>query len=139
MRLASVVRPGFLLLENVGALINRGLSDVLRTLAESGYDAEWQVLRASDVGLPHRRERCFIIAYPNKVDGKKRLGAKRDWPQEIFASNPRQRLAVRIQAADQFVGVDDGLSCGVYRSRGEGVGNAVAVKVAEYIGKMLPL
>ena len=34
-------------------------------LADIGYDAEWGTFRASDVGAPHRRERLFIIAYPD--------------------------------------------------------------------------
>jgi site-specific DNA-cytosine methylase len=36
----------------------------LGSLAEIGYDAVWQDIRASDVGAPHRRERIWIIAYP---------------------------------------------------------------------------
>lgn len=52
-------------MENVGALTFRGLDRVLGSLAEIRYDAEWQDIRASDVGAPHRRERIWIIAYPN--------------------------------------------------------------------------
>ena len=39
---------------------------MLGTLAEIGYDAEWQDIRASDMGAPHKRERIWIIAYPQK-------------------------------------------------------------------------
>lgn len=49
--------------ENVAALVTRGLDTVLGGLAQSGYDALWFTLRASDVGAPHRRERLFIIAW----------------------------------------------------------------------------
>ncbi len=42
------------------------MGTVLADLAEVGYDAEWQVLAASDYGAPHRRERIFIVAYPCK-------------------------------------------------------------------------
>jgi DNA (cytosine-5)-methyltransferase 1 len=59
------VRPRFAIMENVGALTFRGLTDVLGSLAEIGYDAEWQDIRAEDVGAPHRRERIWIIAYPS--------------------------------------------------------------------------
>jgi site-specific DNA-cytosine methylase len=51
-------------MENVGALTVRGLDRVLGSLAEIGYDAVWQDIRASDVGAPHRRERIWIVAYP---------------------------------------------------------------------------
>lgn len=40
------------------------MGEVLRDVAESGYDAEWTVLRAADYGAPHIRERVFIMAYP---------------------------------------------------------------------------
>ena len=63
-RLIGELRPRFAIMENVGALAFRGLDSVLGSLAALGYDAEWQDIRASDVGAPHRRERIWIIAYP---------------------------------------------------------------------------
>lgn len=63
-RLIGELRPRYAVMENVGALAIRGLDRVLGSLAEVGYDAEWQDLRASDVGAPHRRERLWIVAYP---------------------------------------------------------------------------
>lgn len=42
----------------------RALGAVLADLARLGFDAEWQVVRASDVGAPHQRERCFLLAWP---------------------------------------------------------------------------
>jgi DNA (cytosine-5)-methyltransferase 1 len=61
----SVLRPRWVILENVRGHISLGLKEVLQGLAEQGYDARWQVVRASDVGAPHQRARLFIIAYPN--------------------------------------------------------------------------
>ena len=63
-RLIGELRPRYAIMENVGALTFRGLGAVLGSLAEIGYDAEWQDIRASDVGAPHRRERIWIVAYP---------------------------------------------------------------------------
>lgn len=63
-RIISELRPKYAIMENVGALTFRGLDAVLGSLAEIGYDAEWQDIRASDVGAPHRRERIWIVAYP---------------------------------------------------------------------------
>jgi len=57
------LRPKLVLVENVPMLLNRGMGIVLGTLAEAGYDAEWFVLSASEVGACHKRERVFIIAY----------------------------------------------------------------------------
>jgi len=66
-RLIGELRPRYAIMENVGALTNRGLDRVLGSLAEIGYDAEWQDIRASDVGAPHRRERIWIVAYPTSI------------------------------------------------------------------------
>ena len=44
----------------------RALGAVLGDLADIGYDAKWQGVRASDAGAPHNRFRVFIIAYPAK-------------------------------------------------------------------------
>ena len=57
-----VLRPGRVVLENVAGHLSLGFGDVLGDLAESGFDAEWCVLRASDVGAPHQRARLFIVA-----------------------------------------------------------------------------
>ena len=59
------IRPRYALIENVPALLSRGIDTVLRDLAEAGYDAEWFTLCASDFGALHRRERIFIVAYPD--------------------------------------------------------------------------
>ncbi|HVZ89599.1 MAG TPA: DNA cytosine methyltransferase [Polyangia bacterium] len=62
-RVLGVLRPGIAFIENVAALVARGLDRVLRDLAEIGFDAEWTCVRASDVGAPHRRDRIFVLAY----------------------------------------------------------------------------
>lgn len=81
----NTLRPKYIIIENVRGLLSakasgdmeycktcmgdnpenvmRALSVVLADLAESGYDAVWQDLRASDVGAPHQRQRIFIVAY----------------------------------------------------------------------------
>lgn len=61
----SRIRPGIVILENVRGHLTLGFKEVLKDLTEIGYDARWQIIRASDVGAPHRRERLFIIANPN--------------------------------------------------------------------------
>lgn len=57
-----VLRPRLALFENVAGHVSLGLDVVLRDLAEAGFDAQWGVIRASDVGAPHQRERLFILA-----------------------------------------------------------------------------
>lgn len=62
IRIACEIRPRFIVLENVSALLNRGLDRVLGELAQIGFDAEWHCIPASAVGAPHQRDRVFIIA-----------------------------------------------------------------------------
>ena len=62
IRVVELLRPRWLLLENVAALLNRGLDEVLGTLASIGFYAEWHCLQAADFGAPHLRDRVFIIA-----------------------------------------------------------------------------
>lgn len=62
VRLAGDIRPQFLILENVSALLGRGLGDVLGDLAALGYDAEWHCIPAAAIGAPHRRDRIWILA-----------------------------------------------------------------------------
>ena len=63
IRLAGEIRPDVIVLENVSALLSRGLGDVLGDLAALGYDAEWHCIPASYVGAHHRRDRIWIIAH----------------------------------------------------------------------------
>ena len=43
----------------------RALGAVLGDLSDLGYDARWSTVSAASAGAPHRRERVFIVAYPN--------------------------------------------------------------------------
>src|SRR3990167_7782710 len=63
-RAISVLRPPYVVAENVSALLFRGMGRVLGDLSEIGYDAEWEVISASALGAVHKRERVFILAYP---------------------------------------------------------------------------
>ncbi len=65
-RIIGEVRPKYAVVENVPALLTRGLERVLGDLAEIGYDAEWDCLPASAFGAPHRRDRIWLVAYPQR-------------------------------------------------------------------------
>jgi len=66
-RLIKEIKPKYAIIENVSALRSRGLEQVLRSLAEIGYDAEWHCITASSIGAPHRRDRIWILAYPSEL------------------------------------------------------------------------
>ena len=86
-RIIGEVRPRFVFVENSPLLVGRGLVRVLADLAEMGFDVRWGVIGAVDVGAPHRRERCWIVANAcgertwgigGTVDSNQRRGAGRD-------------------------------------------------------------
>ena len=66
-RIIGELQPKWVLIENVANLLNNGGIRVLQDLAEIGYDAEWQVISARDVGARHLRKRLWIIAYSREV------------------------------------------------------------------------
>jgi DNA (cytosine-5)-methyltransferase 1 len=64
-RLVGELAPRFVIVENVAALLSRGLGDVLGDLASLGYNAEWHCIPASAIGALHRRDRVWVIAMAN--------------------------------------------------------------------------
>jgi DNA (cytosine-5)-methyltransferase 1 len=74
-RLIGEIRPRHVIVENVAALLGRGLGDVLGDMAALGFDAEWHCIPASAVGAPHQRDRIWIVADANRHDGEGRGAA----------------------------------------------------------------
>ena len=72
LRLARQIRPKFILFENVRNLLSHSEGEtfqkVLQEIAKAGFDVEWSVIPAKDVGACHRRERLWFIAYPSSVN-----------------------------------------------------------------------
>ena len=63
VRVARVVGCRYVVMENVSALLVRGLGTVLGALAEGGFDAAWDCVPAAAVGAPHRRDRILLLAW----------------------------------------------------------------------------
>lgn len=141
LRVACELKPRYLLLENVPALLFRGMGAVLSHLAESGFDAEWQVLPAAAFGAPHLRERVFIVAYSTGLP----------LPSPVLQTAPLERLQRQFRrdnpAPDEPSGtywqadqpclseLDDGVPG--WASAVKGLGNAIVPQVAEYIGQQI--
>lgn len=118
-RIIRELRPRYVVVENVGALLVRGLDTVLGDLAAAGYDAEWDVLSAADVGAPHLRRRVFLIAW--RADTAVRGVEGEQLPSERwqFVADPngmgtpvadagRPERRPRIAAGDNSNGTDAG-------------------------------
>jgi len=65
------LRPRYVLVENVAALLGRGFEHVITDLAALGYDAEWDCIPAAAVGAPHRRDRLWTVAYASRVQPRR--------------------------------------------------------------------
>lgn len=70
-RVVGAVEPRLVFLENVPGLltVNAGdaFGEVVEGLAALGFDLEWDVFSATEVGAPHRRERLFLLAHRHSV------------------------------------------------------------------------
>jgi DNA (cytosine-5)-methyltransferase 1 len=142
-----LVGPRYVLLENVAALLDdrEAFGIVLADLATLGFDAQWTVLRASDVGAPHPRERLFVVAHPQGGDGSARdllePGRERRTP---LAAGGLPRLAAhhRRRAADDWIQRQPDvarLAHGVPHQleRLTALGNAVVPHLAEHLGRLI--
>lgn len=81
LRVICEARPRFVFLENVPAITGRGLDRVLGSLADLGFDAEWCVLSAADVGAPHLRKRWWCLArdtFCNDADALAGISQRQD-------------------------------------------------------------
>lgn len=143
-RIIGEMGPRYVVVENVAALRARGLDQVLGTLSDLGYDAEWHTLAAADVGSPHRRSRLFILAY-DRGSGAERLESTRD-SGELGSWGWRGKEDLRLIADSPFVRgtrwpqpllrrMDDGVPKRLDRVRA--LGNAVVPQVAHLVGRRL--
>jgi len=68
-RCLRILRPRYVVVENVPGLLALGFGDVLGDLAALGYDAEWDSIPAAAFGAPHLRYRVWIVAYAASMFG----------------------------------------------------------------------
>lgn len=109
----SVLRPRIFIAENVRGHISLGFDQVLADLAGLGFDAEWCIVRSSDIGAPHRRERLFVVASdPDRMAGPEtgKLGDR----EQVITSGVR-------------AGIDQGRRHGIPAIRGESVSESSGV------------
>jgi DNA (cytosine-5)-methyltransferase 1 len=135
-RTIRVVRPRFAVLENVAALLSRGMGTVLGSLAAIGYDAEWHCIPAGHVGAPHERDRVWIIAHAHEAGSQERL---------LQPELPRQTQCIKIRentslgawwsSEPDVVRVVHGVPRRVDRIAS--LGNAVVPQIPELIGKAI--
>lgn len=63
-RVLAEIRPRIVVLENVSAIVASGIAGVvIGVLSEIGYDCEWTIISAEQLGAPHLRKRWFCVGY----------------------------------------------------------------------------
>tara|TARA_B100001971_G_C18207570_1_gene548588 strand:- start:482 stop:1210 length:729 start_codon:yes stop_codon:yes gene_type:complete len=132
-RVIREVRPRHVYVENSPMLTSRGLHRVLGDLAEMGFNAQWGVLGADDVGAPHIRKRIWIVA---NSDGKP--WKERDLFQKAGVKTPQRDNSTRcgVQGwwdTEPDVGrVADGVASRVDRLKCLGNGQVPAVAATAF-------
>jgi len=142
-RIIGELRPRYVIVENVAALLARGMGTVLGDLSTLGYDAEWHVIPASAVGAPHRRERVWIVGVRSGPGTK--ANAPRSHADRIGSHQAEVNVVGGVELRDEqngFAGsvchdvsdandegksnvpVDDVSRCGVQKSSGGDVADA---------------
>ena len=101
-RIIGEVRPRYVFVENSPMLVNRGLGTVLRDLFALGFDAEWGVVSAADVGAPHERERIWIVAQRRDVlPHSNHQGARRREQFEACAKKAESCIVANVDGKER--------------------------------------
>jgi DNA (cytosine-5)-methyltransferase 1 len=143
-RVICELRPRYVFVENVTGLFIDGMGRVLSDLAEIGYNAEWQVLSAADMGALHLRKRVFIVAYSNgkrcsPFCGVEAISGEQACSGHLGQGSTRNFFARRPEAKWEAEPCVGRVAHGVPRrvDRVKALGNAVVPQCAEYIGRMI--
>lgn len=136
-RLIQEFQPQYAIIENVSALRSRGLDEVLRSLSEIGYDAEWYCIPAAAIGAPHRRDRVWIIAYPQRIgpQGQGRYLESLHPTPDAFREASGIVDAVQGNTLPYVCGRHDGVPPQPHRLKQ--LGNAVVPQIPELIGRAI--
>lgn len=119
---SSVESEQGLLGDGANGPLLRAAGRVVGDLASLGYDAQWCVVSASDVGAPHQRERLFLTGHPagkpwqlrglagtGEAAGRGTLGKSRG-PDRTPGALSRRRLRRTTKQDDTRTGVGMSLS-----------------------------
>ena len=115
MQIARQVRPKYILLENVANTIShangQSFQQILYEIAKSGYNAEWGIVSARDVGGCHLRKRIWIIAYANdpRYYRTSKCQANSKWTETIsegYKSQPQPTRQAHTVANTQSIRVE---------------------------------
>lgn len=133
-RIIATTRPEWIVIENHADLRFKGLEAMLSQLDAIGYHVQWHCIPSSAIGAPHERDRIWIIAHSDAIDGQAGVGVWSYLQRAILEARDRNSETIWLETSRPPPGVDDGLSAELdQRERTEGLGNAVIPQIAEII------
>ena len=142
-RIIYEVRPRYVFLENSPLLVSRGLARVLGDLASMGFDAQWGIMGAVDVGMYHNRKRIWLVAYTDsnrlqRINAKTSTKKAKKWKWADIA-----RVVSEIQQGRKdcipeswILRKSDGMADRVDRTKAIGNGQVPAVAARAFIELM---
>jgi len=140
-RIIGEIRPSYAFVENSPMLTIRGLGTVLRDLATLGYDAEWCVLGAADVGANHQRDKIWIVAQRNDIFSYSEHDRAR-WRQQLSESSKEKNGIIPnskhrdVSQSELRQGTVHKASRETSNRFGDGIGNAIWWKSEPGVGRV---
>ena len=111
LRIADVVQPRYVFLENVSGIVTGDDGGMLRTvvgdLAARGYDAVWTCLSAAQVGANHKRDRWWLLADSESLRARGRSGEERQAREREVLQGEREGREVGSEAEGRSSNVAD--------------------------------
>jgi DNA (cytosine-5)-methyltransferase 1 len=144
-RIIRSVNPAFIIIENSPELLKKGLSTILRQIAEAGYDAEWNIISCRQFGMPHLRERLFVIAYSNKIRcqensrvhfGFHETSLSEQTSEKLWMASEPGRVSRRRdwgEAIRSFHHMDDGIPKNILYGLLAAAGDTVSPRITSWI------
>lgn len=153
-RIIREVRPRYVVAENTPDILvangGRDFNRILSELASMGFDAEWGVLRASDIGSPHHRARLYLVAYTRR-EHFQTIHLSQRWRDVRAQTHARSRVLVGTTVSvggawrpvPDVYRMADGVSAELHRPsaliRHRLLGNSIVPQIAEHLFNFIQL
>lgn len=106
MRIAKYKKPKYMVAENVRMLASKkfrkDLEAMLKLLDELGYNSYWKVLNSKDYGIPHSRNRIYIVSIRKDVDD-----STFEFPEPIHLEKSAHDYHDSFASADHYLRESD--------------------------------
>lgn len=140
LRVIQEIKPHWIIGENVAGFVNMELENAFTDMETEGYQVESFVLPALSIGAPHRRNRVWIVAYPDshrQSFTELRRASYKTQGDEVFKTKPLL-LPAWPDGPGKITDIPreiDGVSHRVDRVRS--LGNSVVPQIPEILGRCI--